>query len=767
MTDSQRLVETLRRRIRAYLDDGDRLGLFEPRASADLAELHEFCISHAESVPVEVVETLAWLHWTRWQAMPEPRDLDIARALFTEIRDTFPELIPPEFRNPDRARWPYAGARVLDDLAPDADPAHLDTAIEMLEQGLAAVAPDDPHRGVHLKNLASGYVMRFDRAGAPGDLDLAVQAAVAALRTGSFAGSGADTFRETLEHAITRRYDLHHRAEDLDKIIDVSRARWQTAASGDPGRFRHAGTLAEALYSRYDEAGRRSDLDEAIAVRRAEITRERADFDEALAAFRAEPVPGPGDHLDRAAFLSRLGTSLTYRYTVGGVDTDLADAIAAHRVSVEMAPDRPAGLRGLAITLRMRFLTAGDPADLEESVRLARAAGTALRPGDREYGAQLTVLSQSLRHRFEHTGRIADLDEAVATGRSALENLPDDEPERVLCAVNLLSALRSRAIQRGELTDLNEAVEIGRAALAPLPDGHPHRPLCLSNLALALLDRFDAVADRDDIDEAVRNGRAAAETVNPADPDRQAYFFGLARILRIRYQDTEQPADLDDAVEAARTAVALAGADLPTRLYALGELSLTLHERWRATDGEADLEEAAGFARLAIDACPPGNPNRAGYLYLLGRVLQAQEKVDSAVDVWRDAVETASGPPRNRIAAARAWGAAAAGREQWPSARAGYAAAVELIPLQAGRGINRASQELLLADWSGLGADAAACAVHAGPPGEAAQLLEMGRNVLWGQLLETRTALTDSLRKRAPDLAERLDTVRAALDRPL
>ncbi|MBO3737496.1 hypothetical protein [Actinoplanes flavus] len=766
MTDSPRLIERLRRRIRAYVDDGDRLGLFEPRVNADLAELHAICMSNAEAVPVEVVETLGWLHWTRWQAMPDQRDFDIARALFTEIRDTFPELIPPEFRNPDRARWPYAGARILDDLAPDADPAHLGTAIELLEQGLAAVPADDPHRGVHLMNLANGYVMRFDRAGVPGDLDLAVGAAMAALRTGSFADVGADAFRGTLAFAIGRRYELYRRDDDLDKLIDVSRARWQTAAPGDPARFHRAATLCEALYNRYHAARRPSDLDEAIAVRRAEITRDPASFGAATAAFLAAATTEP-DRRDRALFLSRLGTALTYRYTVGGVDADLADAIVVLRASVETAIERPDGLRGLAITLRMRFLTEGDPADLDESVRLARRAGAGLGPGDPGYGTGLAVLSQSLRHRFEHTGRLADLDEAVAIGRTAIGNLPDDEPERVLCAVNLLSALRSRAIQRGELTDLHEAVEIGRTTLSPLPDGHPHRPLCLSNLALALLDRFDAVADRADIDEAVRYGRAAAETVNPTDPDRQAYFFGLARILRTRHQDTEQPADLHDAVAAARTAVALAGTDLPTRLYALGELSLVLYERWRATGVEADLDEAAGFARLAIDACPPGNPNRAGYLYLLGRVLQAREQVDSAVDVWRDSVETASGPPRNRIAAARAWGAAAAGRQHWPSARSGYAAAVSLIPLQTWRGINRASQERMLADWAGLGADAAACAVHTGPPGEAAQLLEMGRGVLWGQLLETRAALTDSLREQAPDLVERLDTVRAALDRPL
>ncbi|GGN64387.1 hypothetical protein GCM10010112_24530 [Actinoplanes lobatus] len=767
MTDSKPLVESLRRRIRAYLDDGDRLGLFDPRSNTEVAELTEFCLAHADSVAVEVVETLAWLHWVRWQVMPDQRDLDIAQALFGQLRDIYPELTPAEFRNPDRTQWPYAGARVLDDLGLDADPAHLDTAIELLEQGLDSVPTGDPDRGVHLMNLANGYIQRFDRAGAAADLDGAVQTALDALRTGRFADLGADVFRETLERAVDRRHDLYHRIDDLDKLIDVARARWRTVAADDPRRVFRAVRLSAVLQDRFERTERRSDLDEAITVERAALIGDRTDLDAALAEIRDEPVGDPDVRLARVVLLSGHGTSLSVRYGLSGVDSDLAAAIVVCRIAVEMMPERPAGPIGLAIALRMRFLIAGDPADLEESIRLARAAGTGLSPGDPEYGHQLAVLSQSLRYRYEHRGDLTDLDEAVSTGRAALGNLAGDDPERVLCAVNLLSALRARAVQRGELSDLNEAVEIGRTGLASLPARHPHRPVCLSNLALSLMDRFEAVHDRSDADEAVEAARTAVEILNPTDPDRQAYHFTLSRILRSRYQDTGRPDDLDGALEAARTAVALAGADLPTRLYALGELSVILTQRFAETEAEADLDEAVEYARLAVDACPPGNPNRAGYLYLLGRVFEAQKQVDSAIDVWRDSVGAGSGPPRNRISAARAWGAAAARRAQWRSARTGYAAAVELIPVQAWRGINRASQELLLADWSGLGADAAACAVHAGPPGEAAQLLEMGRNVLWGQLLETRTALTDSLRKQAPDLAERLDTVRAALDRPL
>jgi hypothetical protein len=71
-----------------------------------------------------------------------------------------------------------------------------------------------------------------------------------------------------------------------------------------------------------------------------------------------------------------------------------------------------------------------------------------------------------------------------------------------------------------------------------------------------------------------------------------------------------------------------------------------------------------------------------------------------------------------------------------------------------------------LAEWSGLAADAAACAIHAGYPERAVELLEASRSVLWTQILNLRTDLIE-LAQRAPDVATRLDQIRAQLDIPL
>ena len=95
---------------------------------------------------------------------------------------------------------------------------------------------------------------------------------------------------------------------------------------------------------------------------------------------------------------------------------------------------------------------------------------------------------------------------------------------------------------------------------------------------------------------------------------------------------------------------------------------------------------------------------------------------------------------------------------------AGFAAGAELLGLVAPRGLTRADQEHLLEELGGLGADAAACCVHAGLAGRAVELFEQGRGVLLGQALDTRTDLT-ALAERHPGLAAQFTALRDDLDR--
>jgi hypothetical protein len=111
------------------------------------------------------------------------------------------------------------------------------------------------------------------------------------------------------------------------------------------------------------------------------------------------------------------------------------------------------------------------------------------------------------------------------------------------------------------------------------------------------------------------------------------------------------------------------------------------------------------------------------------------------------------------------WGQSAAEHGMTGEAEAGFTAAVELLPLQAWRGLRQHTREEVLSGRAGLAADAAAWAISNGHLERAVELLELGRNVLWSQLLQLRGDL-DDLRHDHPDVARRLDAVREILDQP-
>ncbi|MGY3681145.1 CHAT domain-containing protein [Streptomyces sp. TE33382] len=127
------------------------------------------------------------------------------------------------------------------------------------------------------------------------------------------------------------------------------------------------------------------------------------------------------------------------------------------------------------------------------------------------------------------------------------------------------------------------------------------------------------------------------------------------------------------------------------------------------------------------------------------------------------AASRSTAPTGVRVSAAREWGALAACGGDHEDAARGLALGVGLLPRLAARGLPRADAARWMAEYGRLAGDAAACALTAGRPEQAVELLEVGRGVLLAQVLESRTDLTE-LRERAPDLASGFDRLCARLD---
>ena len=599
-------------------------------------------------------------------------------------------------------------------------------------------------------------------------------------------------------------YQRSGRLDLLNAAVELFRDAVTATPPEHPDRSAYLSGLGNALRTRFERTGQLVDSDEAVAAgrdavattpprhpnhpaclsnlgaalnARFECTGQLADLDEAVAAGRDAVATTPPEHPDCSAYLSNLGIALWTRFECTGQLVDLDDAIAAGRDAVAATPsehpDRPACLSNLGAALRTRFECTGQLADLDEAVAAGRDAVAATPPEHPNHPKYMSNLGLALRTRFERTGQLADLDDAVAAARDAVAATPPEHPDRPACLSNFGAALWTRFERTGQLADLDDAIAVERDAVAASPPEHLYRPGYLSNLDNALRTRFERTGRLADLDDAIAAGRDAVATAPSGHPDRPGYLSNFGAALWTRFGRTGQLADLDEAIAAGRDAVATAPSEHLNHPRYLSNLGNALWTRFERTGQLADLDEAIAAGRDAVSAIPFDHPERPRYLVNLGTSLQTrsecisqQADLHEALTAFKDAVGVGSASPADRMRAGLAWGRAAIDVGWVDSAADGFASAVGLLPLLAWHGLPRATREQHLADWGGLAADAAACAIRAGRPERGVELLEAGRSVLWAQTLNLRTDLTD-LAQQAPDLATRLDQIRTLLDTPL
>ncbi|MFF3878277.1 CHAT domain-containing protein [Streptomyces sp. NPDC001978] len=730
------------------------------------------------------------LHWAR--AHPHPA---VARASAVVLEHT---LAAAPGTSQEAALLGNLATAQLTVFERTGDLSALDDAVDSARR--AASSPDEQRPGV-LGNLGAMLLARHRRTGSAEDLTDGISASRAALE----GAPTSPTVVVQLGGALRTRYRRHGRRTDLDEALALCR-RAARLAEERPGThsavLSQLGSCLQDLFELDDEP---ETLAEAITVRQ-----------DALDALSP-------DHAERPAALTNLAHSLRARALRLG-DTDAAErAVALGREAVDMAgpdgPERPLAVSGLATALRVVFQLAGDAEALRESVNLFREVLDHTGADAPELLGRVSNLGTSLWASYEHSGSIGDLDEALAVLRDprAARALHRADPSEIPGFLNnLATALLAAHERTGDLALLDEAVDVGReaveasvgpanralclsvlgnalltrfeasgaeaylhealtvmeGAVSALPDDHGDRPRLLSNLGNALRVHHDRSRHRDILDHAVELLERAVDTASSEHPDRASYLVNLAASLHTRYEATEDPEDLDRAIalwrNAARDAVS-EGPDHVAALTNLGGALLTRYERLRDPDV---LKQAVDVTRSAEELLSETHPHRAIALGHLGSALRARHRLsgresdlNDALDAFRLAAHSQEATISPRLAGARARASLAAEASRWAQALEAHREAFALLPRLVARQLSRSDQEFRLGATAGLAGDAAACALHTGDPSLALQLLEQGRGLLFGQLLDIQSDLGD-LRAEAPELARRLEEIGRALDSP-
>ncbi|KAK3323221.1 CHAT domain-containing protein [Cercophora scortea] len=435
---------------------------------------------------------------------------------------------------------------------------------------------------------------------------------------------------------------------------------------------------------------------------------------------------------DRLQVLSFLGRMLSNRYhgrnEIGALNksVEVWSAIL-DSTSGPYDPYRCRALYEMADTLQTRFLVECNVEDLRRALSAGEEGIGMSTPDGSLRDDQWGLLGSLYMMRFEHFGTIADLMRAIDLfGECAMIRLPDD-PSRWLDLLDLSKALSGKYQHGGTELDLEQAIAVGRIALAASPMSDSLVPVI--NLAGFSLLKFEATEDRYYLDKGIEIFQFA----NRFPQDFASRFHlevNLARALVQRYMITGDFGDVRQAIQMARHMIRTTTNDRSYRVETMrlcGEiaaLDMSKQETMRSNDaveeGTASLEELT-----YTDAAP-----------VLDRIFAARQAAQIHV----------------RAAAA-------------DKAFILLHHAVNLMQLLSPRWMEDPDRQFVLSRVSGLAEDAAALAFIVGrPAADAAAILESGRGVVLGSVLDGRDDVSQLLDLN-PNLYARFETLRNQLFR--
>ncbi|MGD9525355.1 MAG: CHAT domain-containing protein [Pseudonocardia sp.] len=492
----------------------------------------------------------------------------------------------------------------------------LDEAARVLDRSARLVEPDDPTRATIADNRALVRGDRFAATGDPAELDAAV-----VLHRFAVAVDGDDNHllhMTNLASALMTRYDERGQLRDLDEAVRRYRTAVHATPAGSVDVPLRLANLARALLERHDRRGHRRDLDDAVGA--------------AEQALRH----GSPSAVDRSRQEATLADALRRRHELDGNPDDLDRAVTGYRWAAEHTPPGARSAAGwwgnLAVALQRRHELAGRPGDLDAAVDAAERALDLAAPGSTGQARVRTQLGQVLVERHRRDGDPATLDRAIGELAQALAQTPPQHPARAGRASNLGIALMDRWHLVSDPADLDRAGALFTEAAAGAVDA-VDAALHLNNVGMVALGRHRRTGDPAELDAAVAQLERAVTT----DPTTARYRINLGDALALRHDRGGDAADLRGAVDAHRTALDALGPSAPLRVEALRGLANDLLAAFERAGVVRDLHEAVDLLRAAVTATPPGSPDLPGNLNDLGNALRVAYRHTGSVDALAEA----------------------------------------------------------------------------------------------------------------------------------
>ncbi|MFC5834406.1 CHAT domain-containing protein [Nonomuraea insulae] len=344
------------------------------------------------------------------------------------------------------------------------DPGVLVEAVEVLEEALGLLRPDDALACLVLTNLCSAQLHLFR---VTGSRDLLARARETGERAVGWTLPGMAeraTVHGNLGAILLEEYEQTGSEETLTRAVELLAQATATAEGRGLGRC--LANLATAHLARYEGYGDVAALDAAV-----EAARDAVD---------ATPEPD----LPRIVRLANLGTMLHARHTRLDDAGDLRRAAVSLRLAVRLLDARApqatqlkAGLlSNLGELLRTEADTVSDPHALLTEAVEALSQAVILEPETSPArGIRLTNLGSTQLSLFLRTEEPALLDALLESLRLAVAAMPPGNPTRVVCEANLATGLIIRSEREGDATARAEALGHLREAALDRAGAATHR----------------------------------------------------------------------------------------------------------------------------------------------------------------------------------------------------------------------------------------------------------------------------------------------------
>ncbi|KAJ7917716.1 CHAT domain-containing protein [Mycena leptocephala] len=427
-------------------------------------------------------------------------------------------------------------------------------------------------------------------------------------------------------------------------------------------------------------------------------------------------------------------------------------------------------LNNLGTSLLARFEQLSDLDDLNEGISAQEEALQLIPDGHRSKPILLTNLGNCLQSRFEQFGDLNDLNECILKQKDAVHLTPDGHPDRPTMLHNLCNSLSAHFKQVGDLNDLNEAISKMEDMVCLTQDGHPDKPSRLNNLGNFLLIRFEQFGDPSDLAEGISKHEDAIHLTPDGHPDKPGRLRNLGSSLRNRFELLGNLVDLNESISMLEDAIHMTpdygDSGKPSRLNNLG---ISLHTRFVQLGDFEDLKEGISALKDAVCLTPEGHPDKPKILNNFGNILVVHSNqfhdlndLQEIICQYTSAACSTTGPAYVRFKAASQW-AFSALMEQDPSVLKAYDRALDLLQEVAWLGLSVNDRHHQIIKAGPVVRGAAEAAIFSGQPEKAVELLEQGRSVIWGQLLNLRTPI-DALKQKYPDIAQKLIVISAQLE---